>query len=128
MAAYIWTLLLNADTSSLADQMDIIHKEDKYATLLLQRTGMLYISLLIPASFFTKKKDYTFFFFFLFKAILFLNLKISSPEFVKLQQGKQLQLMLNVRETYKYIVKKLNTRIFELLLPNLYLSSYLNAG
>lgn len=68
MAAYIWTLLLNADTSSLADQMDIIHKEDKYATLLLQRTGMLYISLLIPASFFTKKKDYTFFFFFSFQS------------------------------------------------------------
>lgn len=127
MAAYIWTLLLNADTSSLADQMDIIHKEGKYATLLLQRTGVIHLSS-YSCFFLHKEERLYFFFFFLFKAILFLNLKISSPEFVKLQQGKQLQLMLNVRETYKYIVKKLNTRIFELLLPNLYLSSYLNAG
>lgn len=109
MAAYIWTLLLNADTSSLADQMDIIHKEGKYATLLLQRTGVIHLS---SYSCFFLHKEERLYFFFLFKAILFLNVKISSPAFVKLQQGKKLQLMLNVRETYKYIAKKLNTRIF----------------
>lgn len=67
-------------------------------------------------------------FFCLFKAIWFLNLKNNSPAFVKPQQGKKLHLMLNVRETYKYLANKLNTRIFELSLPNSYLSSYLNAG
>lgn len=77
---------------------------------------MLYLSVLTSSSFFTKKKDYIFFF--LFKAICFLNLKNNSPAFVKLDQGKQLQLKLNVTETYKYIAKKLNTRIFEVSLPN----------
>lgn len=77
---------------------------------------MLYLSVLTSSSFFIKKKDYVFFF--LFKAICFLNLKNNSPAFVKLDQGKQLQLKLNVTETYKYIAKKLNTRIFEVSLPN----------
>lgn len=78
------------------------------------KTGMLYLSVL--TSFFTKKKDYIFFFF--FSKPCFLNLKYNSPAFVKLDQGKQLQLKLNVTETYKYIAKKLNTRIFEVSLPN----------
>lgn len=68
--------------------------------------------------FFFLHKEERLYFFFLFKAICFLNLKNNSPAFVKLDQGKQLQLKLNVTETYKYIAKKLNTRIFEVSLPN----------
>lgn len=36
--------------------------------------------------------------------------------------------MLHAIEVYMYIAKKLNTRIFEVLLSNWYLPSYLNAA
>lgn len=85
---------------------------------------MCSFSLLNPAQILCKRL----FFFFLPKAICFLNLKYSSAAFLKPDQGKHLQLMLHAIDTYMYIAKKLNTRIFEVSLSNLYLPSCLNEG
>lgn len=63
MAAYIWSLLCNADTLSLADQTEIIHKEGKYAIIWLQNTRND-IPLSSYSCFFLHKEERRFFFVF----------------------------------------------------------------